>query len=169
MTFFEKRVTRTSKEILKSSHIIPCQNTDGISARVALRNMMRLKKVTRLKNAHGNRWQRLYLIQTSKGIKLRNALSFQLSFYQTLTFKQKFTIDSLKEVNDHEWNLIFAKFCTARVNENALNENLKGEPPLYRKSPYLFVVERKHPYKIFEGELGPDSKIHALFKFVRGN
>ena len=81
MTFFEKTLTRTLVEILKSSHIIPCQNIDGVSARVALRNMMRLKKVTRLRNAHGNRWRRLYLIQTSKGIKLRNALSFQLSFF----------------------------------------------------------------------------------------
>ena len=94
---------------------------------------------------------------------------FNCLFFETLTFKQKFTIDSLKEVNDHEWNLIFAKFCTARVNKNALNENLKGEPPLYRKRSHLFVVERKHPYKIFEGKLGPDSKIHALFKFVKKN
>ena len=164
MTFFEKRLTRTSEEILKSSHIIPCQNTDGVSESVALRNMMRLKKVTRLKNAHGNLWRRLYLIQTSECFIISTVF-----FFETLTFKQKFTIDSLKEVNDHEWNLIFAKFCTARVNKNALNENLKGEPPLYRKSPHLFVVETKHPYKICEGRLGSESKIHALFKFVRGN
>ena len=94
---------------------------------------------------------------------------FNCLFFETLTFKLKFTIDSLKEVNDQEWNLIFSQFCTARVNENALNENLKGEPPLYRKRSHLFVVERKHPYKIFEGKLGPASKIHALFKLVKGN
>ena len=27
---------------------------------------------------------------------------FNCLFFETLTFKQKFTIDSLKEVNDHE-------------------------------------------------------------------